>query len=83
MPADQQAIFDIIGSIQLVFEYTKDIDWETVRVKDQDAIVRRLTIIGEATKRLSKEFRSAHPTTPRKGLAESCTYQARRENYCA
>ena len=30
----------------------------------QDAVVRQLEIIGEATRHLSKEFRSAHPAIP-------------------
>jgi uncharacterized protein with HEPN domain len=31
--------------------------------------LRRITIIGEATKRLSKEFREQHPTIPWKEIA--------------
>ncbi|WP_456279394.1 HepT-like ribonuclease domain-containing protein [Bacillus sp. AK128] len=30
----------------------------------QDAVIRNLEIIGEATKRISKEFRDEHPNVP-------------------
>lgn len=35
----------------------------------QDGVVRNLEIIGEATKRLSLEFRGEHPTIPWKQIA--------------
>lgn len=35
----------------------------------QDAIVRQLTIVGEAAKRVSAEFRAAHPEIPWKRIA--------------
>ncbi len=69
MPKDQQSILDIIDSINLIFEYTQDIDWDEIDTKDQDAVIRRLTIIGEATKRLSPDFRADHPEIPWKQMA--------------
>ena len=68
MPKDQQSILDIIDSINLIFEYTQDIDWDEIDTKDQDAVIRRLTIIGEATKRLSTDFRAGHPEIPWKQM---------------
>jgi uncharacterized protein with HEPN domain len=35
----------------------------------QDAVVRQLEIIGEATKRVSKEFRAKHPDIPWSDMA--------------
>jgi uncharacterized protein with HEPN domain len=35
----------------------------------QDAVIRQLEIIGEATKHLSEEFRSAHPDIPWRRIA--------------
>ncbi len=35
----------------------------------QDAVVRKLEVIGEATKHLSEPFRSAHPEVPWKRMA--------------
>jgi uncharacterized protein with HEPN domain len=34
-----------------------------------DAVIRQLEIIGEATKNLSSDFRSAHPQIPWKDIA--------------
>ena len=38
-------------------------------VRTQDAILRRLEIVGEATKRLPATFRDAHPHVPWKRIA--------------
>jgi uncharacterized protein with HEPN domain len=38
-------------------------------IKTQDAVIRNLEIIGEATKRLSSELREKHPGVPWKGMA--------------
>lgn len=40
-----------------------------VDIKTQDAVVRNLEIIGEATKNLSDEIRINHPEVPWKNLA--------------
>ncbi len=37
--------------------------------KTQDAVIRNIEIIGEATKNLSDELRDRHPEIPWKGLA--------------
>lgn len=39
------------------------------RELEQDAVVRQLTIIGEAAKRISTDFRAAHPDVPWKRVA--------------
>ncbi|GAB4440462.1 MAG: DUF86 domain-containing protein [Cyanobacteria bacterium J069] len=71
MSRDQQSVLDILDSINLIFLYTQNTDWDDFsnNTKDQDAVIRRLTIIGEATKRLSNEFRDRHPTIPWKKMA--------------
>ncbi|NJN86925.1 MAG: DUF86 domain-containing protein [Leptolyngbyaceae cyanobacterium SL_7_1] len=71
MQRDPQSIIDIVDSINLIFEYTKNADWQAFAssTKDQDAVIRRLTIIGEATKRLSSEFRTQHSEVPWKQMA--------------
>ncbi len=58
-----------MDSITLIFEYVTDWDDFIRSVKDQDAVIRRLTIIGEATKRVSIEFRASHPHVPWKDMA--------------
>jgi len=46
--------------------YVDDMSYEDFRadLKTQDAVIRTLEIVGEATKRLSQETRSLHPTIP-------------------
>lgn len=71
MQKDQQSLIDIADSISLIFEYLQSSDWDQFasNTKDQDAVIRRLTIIGEATKRLSRQFREGHPEIPWKKMA--------------
>jgi uncharacterized protein with HEPN domain len=63
---DNESLIDISDSIRLIMRYTKGVDFDrfTQNEEKQDAVLRRLIIIGEATKRLSPEFRSQHPTIP-------------------
>jgi uncharacterized protein with HEPN domain len=71
MERDQQSLIDIADSISLIFEYIEATNWEQFanNSKDQDAVIRRFTIIGEATKRLSHELRDRHPDVPWKKMA--------------
>ena len=71
MSRDQEAIIDITESIKLILQYMKGIDQDALAVnyEKQDAILRRITIIGEATKRLSLEFRQKHSDVPWKKIA--------------
>ncbi|NJL39412.1 MAG: DUF86 domain-containing protein [Leptolyngbyaceae cyanobacterium SM1_4_3] len=69
MQRDQQSLIDIADSIQLISEYVKNWQDFVHSIRDQDAVIRRLTIVGEATKRLSIEFRDAHPDVPWKEMA--------------
>lgn len=71
MSRDLSALVDIVDAIQLIQQYIEGVDRYDLseNVEKQDAILRRITIIGEATKRLSKEFRSQHPTIPWKQIA--------------
>ncbi|WP_271254464.1 HepT-like ribonuclease domain-containing protein [Pseudanabaena sp. Chao 1811] len=71
MSRDQEAIIDITESIKLILQYVKGIDQDALAVnyEKQDAILRRITIIGEATKRLSPEFRQKHSDIPWKKIA--------------
>jgi uncharacterized protein with HEPN domain len=68
---DQEALTDIIQAIELIFQYIGSTDRQTFarNIEKQDAILRRITIIGEATKRLSPEFRQQHPEIPWKKMA--------------
>ena len=69
MQRDRQSLLDIIDSIHLIFEYTQDIDWSAIAIKDRDAIFLRFIIIGEATKRLSDELRDRESEIPWRQMA--------------
>lgn len=71
MSRDQESILDIIESIKLILHYVEGVNQESLAVnyEKQDAILRRITIIGEATKRLSPEFRQKHSDIPWKKIA--------------
>ncbi|MEP0917544.1 DUF86 domain-containing protein [Leptolyngbya sp. DQ-M1] len=71
MSRDQEAPIDITEAIKLIFQYSADVSPEALaaNLEKQDAILRRITIIGEATKRLSQKFRTQHPSIPWKAMA--------------
>lgn len=71
MSRDLAALVDILEAIQLIRQYVSGIDQATLanNIEKQDAILRRITIIGEATKRLSQDFRNQHPAIPWKQIA--------------
>ena len=71
MSRNQEALIDIISAIKLIAQYTEGITLATfaANIEKQDAILRRITIIGEATKRLTKDFRNQHPSIPWKEIA--------------
>lgn len=71
MSRDREALIDIVEAIKLILRYVEAVDFDTLatNIEKQDAILRRITIIGEATKRLSKDFREQHPTIPWKEIA--------------
>ena len=57
---------DILESAQLIAAYVKDVTEAAFRAdtEKQDAVVRRIEIIGEATAHLSDETRAAVPELP-------------------
>lgn len=71
MERDQEALIDIVAAIKLILQYAEGttLDALTTNMEKQDAILRRITIIGEATKKLSKQFRQQHSIIPWKDIA--------------
>ena len=61
----------ILDAIVKIEEYTQGIKYEGFMDNDliQDGVIRQIEIIGEATKRLSKEIRERHPEIPWKDMA--------------
>jgi len=57
---------DILESIKKIEEYTKDAGKEEFlrNSQIQDAVLRRLEIIGEAVKNIPQEFKEKHPRIP-------------------
>lgn len=51
---------------RLILEHIEGFDLASFKrdIKTMDAVVRRFQIIGEATRRMSEDFRAAHPQIP-------------------
>ena len=66
MKSDSIYIEHILSSINSIQEYISGLSLETFLEdrKTQDAVVRQFEIIGEATKRISLDFRDNHPDIP-------------------
>jgi uncharacterized protein with HEPN domain len=69
--ADRDLLSDIQESVRRIREYSTGMTYERflADTKTQDAIVRNLEIIGEATKSLSAELRAKYPDVPWRGMA--------------
>jgi len=68
---DSDFLSDIQEAIRRVVEYTAGMTYQAFLedTKTQDAVVRNLEIIGEATKSLSKNLRERYPKVPWKSMA--------------
>jgi uncharacterized protein with HEPN domain len=71
MARDKESLLDIVEAIEKILAYTKGIRFEEFQIDDekQDAVLRRILVIGEATKRLSPEFKTRHSQIPWKDIA--------------
>ena len=60
-----------LNSIELIESYTVGVSKDSflANTQIQDAVLRRLEIVGEAVKRIPVEVRAKHPTTPWRDIA--------------
>ena len=68
---DRDFLNDIREAIHRITTYVAGMSYETfvTDTKTQDAVIRNLEIIGEATKNLSEQLRTEYPDIPWKGMA--------------
>ncbi|MCW7075531.1 MAG: DUF86 domain-containing protein [Candidatus Methanospirare jalkutatii] len=61
----------MLDAINLIEEYLRDKDYDEFKNNRmlQDAVIREIEIIGEATKNLSMAFRNKHPNIPWRQIA--------------
>lgn len=66
MPQDDATLLDVARAARLAIEFTAGMDQGTFMLdaRTQSAVLHQLLVMGEAVKRLSAEFRSAHPAVP-------------------
>lgn len=66
MSRDSASLLDIVKAGQLILQFAQEISREQLEldILRQSAILYQIAIMGEATKRLSREFRQQHPEVP-------------------
>ena len=69
--SDSDFLRDIQEAVRRIRMYTDAMSYDRflADIKTQDAVIRNLEIIGEATKSLSTELREKYPGMPWKGMA--------------
>ena len=69
--ADRDFLSDIREGIRRIHDYTLSMTYEAFLAdsKTQDAVIRNLEIVGEATKNLSAGLRDRYPEVPWKAMA--------------
>ncbi len=68
---DDAWILDMLNACRRIQRYARGINEAAFLGDDlrQDAIARQLTVLGEAAKRVSPEYRKAHPEIPWQQIA--------------
>ena len=70
-PSDAASLFDVVSAVRTAMRYAQGMTQVEFLRNDvhQDAIIRQLSIAGEAVKRLSSEFRADHSEVAWKDIA--------------
>ena len=68
---DKEFLYDIQEAVRRIKTYTHEMTYKEFLedTRTQDAVIRNLEIIGEATKKLSMELRNRYPKVPWKQMA--------------
>lgn len=71
MPQDEATLLDIVRFAREILDLTREMDQVTFAQARsiQLAVLYEIAVLGEAVKRLSPEFRLAHPEIPWKEIA--------------
>jgi uncharacterized protein with HEPN domain len=71
MSRDPEALIDITQAAQRILRFTQGSSRAALETNEEklSAILYQITIIGEATKRLSQDFRTQYPAIPWKQMA--------------
>ena len=71
MSRDSASLLDIVRAGELILQFAQGVSREQLEsdVMRQSAILYQITIMGEATKRLSREFRAQHTEVPWDNIA--------------
>ena len=66
MPRDQASLLDLLHAARLATEFVTGLSKSLFLsdIKTQSAVLHQLLVMGEATKRLSRELREAHSRIP-------------------
>jgi len=70
MPQDDAYLLDILGSAKIALQHVSDTTQDDFYedILCQDAVVRRIEIIGEAARRVSAETKRKYPQLPWKAM---------------
>ncbi len=68
---DKELLYDIQEALRRIKAYTHEMTYNSFLsdTRTQDAVIRNLEIVGEATKKLSVELRTRYPDVPWKKMA--------------
>ena len=71
MSRDSASLLDMVNAAKRILKFAEGLDKSTLATNEekQSTILYQVIVIGEATKRLSLEFRTQHPEIPWKDIA--------------